>query len=108
MEKEGLTEEAKRLKKPAPALIVLNGPGWKKFSRDAPLKGLKEYGINTTFEVAARRGDLAQVIKLKNNEEWFGINTRKELSEADERMSNLKILNLKSQIIYVWNCCLYR
>ena len=91
VEKEDLTEEQKEIRETSTGAYCFKRAWLEEiFPEMRPLKGLKEYGINTTFEVAARRGDLAQVIKLKNNEEWFGINTKEELNEANERMSNLK------------------
>ncbi|MBI4426891.1 MAG: NTP transferase domain-containing protein [Candidatus Magasanikbacteria bacterium] len=54
-----------------------------------PLRKLGEYGLPTALAIARGQGVKYQVIKLKNPNEWFGINTAEELREADER----KLLN---------------
>lgn len=89
VEKEDLNEEQKEIKETSTGAYCFKRAWLEEiFPQMSPLKGLKEYGINATFEVAARRRDLAQVIKLKDNKEWFGINTKEELNEANERKLN--------------------
>lgn len=91
VEKEDLTAEQKKIKETSTGAYCFKRAWLEQiFPEMRPLKGLKEYGINATFEVAAQRGDLSQVVKLKNNSEWFGINTKEELNEANERMLNFK------------------
>lgn len=53
-----------------------------------PLRKLGEYGLPTALAIARGQGVKYQVIKLKNPEEWFGINTSDELLIANERKLN--------------------
>ncbi|OGH73003.1 MAG: hypothetical protein A2921_01145 [Candidatus Magasanikbacteria bacterium RIFCSPLOWO2_01_FULL_43_20b] len=50
-----------------------------------PLRKLGEYGLPTALAIARGQGVKYQVIKLKNPNEWFGINTAEELRVADEK-----------------------
>ncbi|MBI4992630.1 MAG: NTP transferase domain-containing protein [Candidatus Magasanikbacteria bacterium] len=50
-----------------------------------PLRKLGEYGLPTALAIARGQGVKYQVIKLKNPNEWFGINTKEELMVADKR-----------------------
>ncbi|MBI5222303.1 MAG: NTP transferase domain-containing protein [Candidatus Magasanikbacteria bacterium] len=56
-----------------------------------PLRKLGEYGLPTTLAIARGQGVKYQVIKLKNPNEWFGINTADELRQADEMKNSTRI-----------------
>lgn len=53
-----------------------------------PLRKLGEYGLPTALAIARCEGVRYQVVKLKNSNEWFGINTSDELKQADEKKLN--------------------
>ena len=48
------------------------------------MQKLNEFGLPTTLSVANEQGKKIQVIKLENNDEWFGINTPEELDKAND------------------------
>jgi bifunctional N-acetylglucosamine-1-phosphate-uridyltransferase/glucosamine-1-phosphate-acetyltransferase GlmU-like protein len=53
------------------------------FPRMPRMKKLGEFGLPTTFAMAASDGLPVRAVKLADNNEWFGVNTPAELTEAD-------------------------
>ncbi len=86
IEKEYLTEEQKKLKEISTGTFCLDRNWFEAmFPTMPPLRKLGEYGLPTAFAVAIGAGKKVQVVKLKDNKEWFGVNTPTELAEADRR-----------------------
>ena len=52
------------------------------------IKGLEELGLSKIIEMAIGQGKKVEAMKLKNNNEWFGINTLDELNAANKKKSN--------------------
>ncbi|MFC1613232.1 sugar phosphate nucleotidyltransferase [Patescibacteria group bacterium] len=50
-----------------------------------PITGLGELGLPSFAEEAVKEKAKFEAIKLKNPDEWFGINTKEQLKEADEQ-----------------------
>jgi len=43
------------------------------------------------FELANEQNLEINIVKLENKNEWFGINTKEELEEADKRKQNIHL-----------------
>lgn len=87
IEKEYLTEEQKKVKEISSGTFCFNRTWFETmFPGMPPLRKLGEYGLPTALAMANIEDQKVQVIKLKNNREWFGVNTPAELEEADKRM----------------------
>ncbi|MBI4778864.1 NTP transferase domain-containing protein [Candidatus Falkowbacteria bacterium] len=50
-----------------------------------PIAGLEEYGLPSFVGEALASNSKFSAVKLKNANEWFGINTSEQLAEADKR-----------------------
>lgn len=86
IEKEYLTDEQKKINEISSGTFCFNRRWFEKmFPNMPPLKKLGEYGLPTALAMAEKENLPVQVIKLKNNREWFGVNTPVELAEADRR-----------------------
>ncbi len=86
IEKEYLTEEQKKLKEISTGTFCLDRHWFENmFPSMPPLRKLGEYGLPTALAMATTEGKKVQIIKIKNNNEWFGVNTPEELAEADRR-----------------------
>jgi bifunctional UDP-N-acetylglucosamine pyrophosphorylase/glucosamine-1-phosphate N-acetyltransferase len=51
----------------------------------SPIPNLGELGLPSFIDIAFRTESKVQAVKLKNPNEWFGINTPEQLKEADKR-----------------------
>lgn len=60
------------------------------FPRMPKLRKLDEYGLPTALAIARNERQKHQVVMLEDSNEWFGINTKEELEEADRRKLNIK------------------
>lgn len=90
IEKEYLTEEQKKVKEISSGTFCFNRAWFETmFPSMPPLRKLGEYGLPTALAMANNEGQKVEVIKLKNNREWFGVNTPAELAEADRRKSSI-------------------
>ncbi|MBI2037913.1 MAG: NTP transferase domain-containing protein [Candidatus Magasanikbacteria bacterium] len=88
IEKEYLTEEQKKIKEINAGTYVFNRSWFENmFPRMPKMKKLGEFGINPSVTMAQKEGKKIQVVKLQDNQEWFGVNTPAELEEADKRKS---------------------
>ena len=86
IEKEYLTDEQKKVKEVSTGTFCFSRKWFEEmFPAMPPLRKLGEYGLPTAMALAEKDSLPAQVIKLKNNQEWFGVNTPAELEEADKR-----------------------
>ena len=86
VEKEYLTEEQKKLKEISTGTFCFDRQWFEKtFPSMPPLRKLGEYGLPTALAMANKFNLKVQVVKLADNNEWFGVNTPAELAEADRR-----------------------
>lgn len=86
IEKEYLTDEQKKIKEISTGTFCFDRNWYEIMFPAMPrMRKLGEYGLPTALAVANNDGKKAQVVKLKNNNEWFGVNTPAELEEADRR-----------------------
>ncbi len=86
VEKENLTPEMKLLKEINTNTFCFKRSWFRKHYLNLKLiPGLGEYGINTFVEEAVSSGAKFNAIKLKDSNEWFGVNTAEQLAEADRR-----------------------
>ena len=89
IEKEYLTEEQKKLKEISTGTFCFDRHWFETmFPSMPPLRKLGEYGLPTAVAMAEKSNLPVEVIKLKNSDEWFGVNTPAELAEADKRKLN--------------------
>lgn len=86
IEKEYLTAAQKKIHEISSGTFCFNKKWFEKmFPSMPPLKKLGEYGLPTALAMANDESQKVQVVKLKNNSEWFGVNTPAELEEANRR-----------------------
>lgn len=86
IEKEYVTEEQKKIKETSTGAFCFDKDWFLEMFPAMPLlRKLGEYGLPTALAMANEQSKKVQVIKLKNNNEWFGINTPQELEEANRR-----------------------
>jgi len=89
LEKEELSEEQKEIKETSTGTYCFDKDWFEEiFPEMKQIEGLGELGLSKAVEMAVEHKKKIQAVKLKNNGEWFGINTEKELEEADFRISN--------------------
>ena len=90
IEKEYLTEEQKQIKEVSTGTFCFDRQWFEKmFPTMPPLRKLGEFGLPTALAMANKEGLLAQVVKIRDNAEWFGVNTPGELEMADH-LSKIK------------------
>lgn len=86
VEKENMTEEMKEIKEVSTGTFCFDRKWFESIAGGLkPIKNLGEYGLPSAWEKAVEEGRKVQAVKLKDNNEWFGINTPEELAEADRR-----------------------
>ena len=86
IEKEYLTEANQNLTETSTGTFCFNRQWFTSMFPNMPqLDKLGEYGLPTVFTIAQQEGLSVQVVKLEDSNEWFGINTKEELQEADQR-----------------------
>ena len=85
VEKEYLTDEQKKINETSTGTFCFDRQWFEKMFPTMPMmKKINEYGLPTTLSVANEQRKKIQVIKLENNDEWFGINTMEELDKAND------------------------
>lgn len=90
IEKEYLTDEQKKIGEISTGTFCFERAWFEKMFPDMPpLRKLGEYGLPTALAMANTVGQKVEVIKLKDNNEWFGVNTPAELEEADKRKNKV-------------------
>lgn len=86
VEKENLTPELKNLKEINTNTFCFKRSWFKKhYLNLKPIPGLGEYGLPSFVEEALAGGSKLGALKLKDANEWFGINTPEQLAEADRK-----------------------
>lgn len=94
VEKEYLTEEQKKIKEISTGTFCFNRQWFEEiFPRMPKLRKLGEYGLPTALAMARNQGFKYQVVKLKDNSEWLGVNTMAELERADKLKLDVWIIN---------------
>lgn len=95
IEKEYLTDEQKKIKEISTGTFCFDRQWFETmFPGMPPLRKLGEYGLPTALAMASNEGKKVQVVKLKNNNEWFGVNTPAELAEANRRKTDVNVQQL--------------
>ncbi|OGH92973.1 MAG: hypothetical protein A2534_03400 [Candidatus Magasanikbacteria bacterium RIFOXYD2_FULL_39_9] len=90
IEKEYLTEEQAKLKEISTGTFCFDRKWFEgMFPSMPPLRKLGEYGLPTALAMAINASLKTQVVKLKDNKEWFGVNTPAELEEANKRKNSI-------------------
>jgi len=90
VEKENMTPELEKIKEINTNTFCFKRDWFKKHYLNIKLiPGLNEYGLPSLVEEALVSGSKFGAIKLKDPNEWFGINTPEQLAEADRRKRNL-------------------
>ncbi|MFH1291850.1 MAG: sugar phosphate nucleotidyltransferase [bacterium] len=86
IEKEYLTEENRHTTETSTGTFCFNRRWYKNMFPNMPIiEKLGEYGLPTAFMMAQKEGLSVRVVKLQDRREWFGVNTKEELEEADKR-----------------------
>ncbi|HPV70809.1 MAG TPA: NTP transferase domain-containing protein [Candidatus Magasanikbacteria bacterium] len=89
VEKEYVTEEQKKIKETSTGTFCFDRKWFEKIFPVMPrmkkLGKVGEYGMPTTFAMAAQENLPVRVMKLDSSTEWFGVNTPEELAEANRR-----------------------
>jgi len=88
VEKEYLTEEQKKIKEISTGTYCFDRAWFETMFKTMPkLRKLGEYGLPTAVAMARAANLPMNFVKLKNPNEWHGINTPEELEEARLRLS---------------------
>lgn len=86
-EKEEVTEEEARISEVSTGTYCFDRAWFENaFNEMEKIEELGEFGLNTTVKMAVASGKKVQAIQLQNSFEWFGINTKEELEEAQKRI----------------------
>ncbi|MFA7654309.1 MAG: sugar phosphate nucleotidyltransferase [Candidatus Magasanikbacteria bacterium] len=84
IEKEYLTEEQKKITEISTGTFMFKRAWFEEIFPSMPLlRKLKEFGLPTALAIARDHHEKYQVVKMKNSQEWFGINTLEELDQAN-------------------------
>lgn len=85
-EKEQITDEEKSINEVSTGTFCFNRKWYEEAFLHMPMiEKLGEYGLNTSVTMAREEGKKVQAVVLSNEKEWFGINTKEELAEADKQ-----------------------
>lgn len=91
IEKENLTEDQKAIQEISTGTFCFDRWWFQEMFPDMPvIPRLDEYGLPTAITEALKRDCLIQAISMDDPDEWFGVNTKEQLAEAERRMSVLK------------------
>lgn len=83
VEKEYITEDQKKICEINTGTYIFDRQWFENmFPRMPKMRKLGEYGINPAITLAKEENKKFEVIKLINSDEWHGINTLEELTEA--------------------------
>lgn len=85
-EKENMTPDLEKIKEINTNTFCFKRDWFKKhYLNLKPISGLGEYGLSSFVEEALSSESKFGSVKLKNPNEWFGVNTQEQLAEADRR-----------------------
>jgi len=86
IEKEYLTKEQEKINEISTGTFCFDRFWFEDIYPNMPkLRKLGEYGLPTALAMARNKNEKYQIIKMKNENEWFGINTKEELLKANTR-----------------------
>lgn len=86
VEKENLTPELEKIREINTNTFCFKREWFKKHYHNLkPIAGLEEYGLPSFVGEALASNSKFSAVKLKNANEWFGVNTPEQLAEADRR-----------------------
>ena len=86
VEKENMTPDLQHIKEINTNTFCFKRDWFKNhYSNLKPIRGLGEYGLPSFIEEALVNRSKFTAAKLKNPDEWFGVNTPEQLAEADRR-----------------------
>lgn len=86
IEKEYLTDEQKKVSEVSTGTFCFNRKWYEEmFPIMPPMRKIGEYGLPAALSLATKANLPVQVIKLKDNNQWFGVNTKEERVEAEKR-----------------------
>jgi len=90
VEKENMTPELEKIKEINTNTFCFKRDWFKKhYPNLKPIRGLGEYGLPSFIEEALANQSKFAAVKLKNPDEWFGVNTPEQLAEADKRKKKM-------------------
>ena len=90
IEKEYLTEKQIKINEINTNTFIFDRQWFEEMFPQMPvLRKLGEYGLPTVLAMAREQKKKYEVVCLKDNSEWFGINNPEQLAEADKRKRNL-------------------
>lgn len=91
VEKENLTPELRVLKEVSTNTFCFKRSWFEaRYPNLKPIPGLGEYGLPSFVEEAIASGSRLEALRLRDSNEWFGINTPEQLAEADKRKRNVR------------------
>lgn len=86
VEKENMMPELEKIREINTNTFCFKRNWFKKHYQNLkPIRGLGEYGLPSFIEEALANQSKFAAVKLKNPDEWFGVNTAEQLAEADRR-----------------------
>lgn len=86
VEKEYASEEQQRIKEISTGTFCFDREWFEEMFPNMPqLRKLGEFGLPTALAMARKEQLPMQVVKMKDSNEWFGVNTPEELDEARRR-----------------------
>lgn len=89
LEKEEISEEQKKISEINTGAYLVDRFWFEEvFPNLGKIEKIGEYGMNEVVVAAKEQNKKIQIVKLENNNEWFGINTPEELVEADRLKHN--------------------
>jgi len=90
VEKENMTPELEKYREINTNTFCFNRSWFfEHYPNLKPIHGLGEYGLPSFVEEALKNEYRLGAVKMKNSNQWFGINTPEQLAEADRRKRNL-------------------
>lgn len=95
VEKENLTDEQKNINEISTGTFCFDRWWFQDMFPDMPvIPKLDEYGLPTAITEALKRDHVIQAISMDNSDEWFGVNTKDELKEAERKMRSHKDISI--------------
>ncbi|MDD4476600.1 MAG: sugar phosphate nucleotidyltransferase [Patescibacteria group bacterium] len=91
IEKEYLTEEQKKIKEISTGTFCFDRNWFEEiFPRMPKMRKLGEFGLPAAVSMAREMNAPIKFVKLEDPNEWWGVNTKEELEEAERRKNNIK------------------
>jgi len=86
VEKENMILQHKKIREISTGTFCFKRSWFNKhYANLKPIPGLGELGLPSFVAEALKNNAEFEAVKLKNPDEWFGVNTREQLAEADRR-----------------------